>query len=115
MVALSSFLLVFVSRFPDIVIRAIYIGFKRVMLSSFEALFISYLCFWRSLHVLCFLKKVTARLRFNDTRRVIGQRVYGGQSTYIPFKINPCGRFACYFVSFSSFGATILLQQVFDR
>ena len=35
-----------------------------------------------------FLEKGERKIPVQYTRRVVGQRVYGGQSTYIPFKIN---------------------------
>jgi preprotein translocase subunit SecY len=38
-----------------------------------------------------FLEKGERKIPVQYTRRVIGQRMYGGQSTYIPFKINTAG------------------------
>ena len=38
-----------------------------------------------------FLEKGSRKIPIQYTRRIIGQRVYGGQSTYIPFKINTAG------------------------
>ncbi|HRN77699.1 MAG TPA: preprotein translocase subunit SecY [Candidatus Dependentiae bacterium] len=38
-----------------------------------------------------FLEKGERKIPVQYTRRVVGQRVYGGQSTYIPFKINTAG------------------------
>lgn len=38
-----------------------------------------------------FLEKGERKIPVQYTRRVVGQRVYGGQSTYIPFKINVPG------------------------
>jgi preprotein translocase subunit SecY len=38
-----------------------------------------------------FLEKGERKVPVQYARRVIGQRVYGGQNTYIPFKINPVG------------------------
>ncbi len=35
-----------------------------------------------------FLEKGERKIPVQYTRRIVGQRVYGGQSTYIPFKIN---------------------------
>ena len=43
------------------------------------------------LHVLYFLEKGERKIPVQYTRRIVGQRVYGGQSTYIPFKINMPG------------------------
>lgn len=38
-----------------------------------------------------FLEKGQRKIPVQYTRRVVGQRVYGGQSSYIPFKINTVG------------------------
>ncbi len=38
-----------------------------------------------------FLEKGNRKIPVQYARRIIGQRVYGGQSTYIPFKINTAG------------------------
>lgn len=38
-----------------------------------------------------FLEKGIRKIPVQYARRIIGHRVYGGQSTYIPFKINPSG------------------------
>ncbi len=38
-----------------------------------------------------FLEKGERKIPVQYTRRVVGQRMYGGQSTYIPFKINSAG------------------------
>ena len=38
-----------------------------------------------------FLEKGSRKIPVQYTRRIVGQRVYGGQSTYIPFKINTAG------------------------
>jgi preprotein translocase subunit SecY len=38
-----------------------------------------------------FLEKGDRKIPIQYARRVVGNRVYGGQSTYIPFKVNPVG------------------------
>jgi len=38
-----------------------------------------------------FLEKGERKIPVQYARRIVGQRVYGGQSTYIPFKINTAG------------------------
>ena len=38
-----------------------------------------------------YLERGERKIPVQYTRRVVGQRVYGGQSTYIPFKINTAG------------------------
>jgi len=38
-----------------------------------------------------FLEKSERKIPVQYSRRIVGQRMYGGQSTYIPFKINSAG------------------------
>ena len=38
-----------------------------------------------------FLEKGSRKIPVQYTRRIVGQRMYGGQSSYIPFKINTAG------------------------
>jgi preprotein translocase subunit SecY len=78
-----------VSRFPDYVIKTIHwvqIG----NMSSIAAIFIL-LVFIALAACVVFLEKGDRKIPIQYTRRIIGQRVYGGQSTYIPLKINPAG------------------------
>ncbi len=78
-----------VSRFPDYVLKTIHwvqIG----NMSSIVAIFIL-LMFIGLAACVVFLEKGDRKIPVQYTRRIIGQRVYGGQSTYIPFKINPAG------------------------
>jgi len=46
-----------------------------------------------------FLEKGERKIPVQYARRVVGQRVYGGQSTYIPFKINTAGIMPVIFAS----------------
>jgi len=46
-----------------------------------------------------FLEKGDRKIPIQYARRIIGQRVYGGQSTYIPFKINTAGVMPVIFAS----------------
>lgn len=46
-----------------------------------------------------FLEKGVRKIPVQYTRRIIGHRVYGGQSTYIPFKINTAGVMPVIFAS----------------
>ena len=46
-----------------------------------------------------FLEKGVRKIPVQYSRRIIGHRVYGGQSTYIPFKINPAGVMPVIFAS----------------
>lgn len=64
---------------------------------------------WQSLLILAifiaitgcivFLEKGERKIPVQYARRVVGQRVYGGQSTYIPFKINTAGVMPVIFAS----------------
>jgi preprotein translocase subunit SecY len=45
------------------------------------------------------LEKGERKIPVQYARRIIGQRVYGGQSTYIPFKINTAGVMPVIFAS----------------
>lgn len=78
-----------VSRFPHYVFRTIYsvsIGNTSIIVALLIlALFIALAGF------IVFLEKGDRKVPIQYTRRIIGQRVYGGQSTYIPFKINSAG------------------------
>lgn len=49
--------------------------------------------------LIIFLEKGERKIPVQYARRIIGQRVYGGQNTYIPFKINPVGVMPAIFAS----------------
>ncbi len=49
--------------------------------------------------LIVFLEKGERKIPVQYARRIIGQRVYGGQSTYIPFKINTAGVMPVIFAS----------------
>ena len=46
-----------------------------------------------------FMEKGERRVPVQYSRRVVGRKVYGGQSTYIPFRINPAGIMPVIFAS----------------
>ena len=46
-----------------------------------------------------YLEKGERKIPVQYARRIIGQRVYGGQSTFIPFKINTAGVMPVIFAS----------------
>jgi preprotein translocase subunit SecY len=78
-----------VARFPDYVLKTIHwvqIG----NMSSLVAILVLVMFVGLAACVV-FLEKGDRKIPVQYTRRVIGQRVYGGQSTYIPLKINPAG------------------------
>lgn len=78
-----------VAHFPTYVLQTVTV----VQAGSLEI--------WQSLFILAifialtgcvvFLEKGERKIPVQYARRVIGNRVYGGQSTYIPFKINTAG------------------------
>ncbi len=75
-----------VARFPDYVIKtmhAVQTGQLDVVI-AFLILFI----FIAITGCIIFLEKGERKIPVQYARRIIGNRVYGGQSTYIPFKIN---------------------------
>jgi preprotein translocase subunit SecY len=78
-----------VSRFPVYVARTIE-SVRIGNMSSVTAVGILVL-FIALAACIVFLEKGDRKIPIQYARRVIGQRVYGGQSTYIPFKINTAG------------------------
>lgn len=99
-----------VSRFPDFVLRAIHMV-QTGNASSFEAVFILFV-FVALAACIVFLEKGDRKIAIQYTRRVIGQRVYGGQSTYIPFKINPSGVLPAI-LSYSVLSVPIFIATMF--
>lgn len=78
-----------VSRFPTDVLSTIY-QVQQGLVSGFVSLAV-FLFFILIAACIVFLEKGERKIPVQYTRRVVGQRVYGGQSTYIPFKINVPG------------------------
>lgn len=86
-----------VARFPDYVLRTIY-AVQTGSIHLLVALFI--LAFFVMITgCIVFLEKGDRKIPVQYARRVIGRRVYGGQSTYIPFKINTSGVMPVIFAS----------------
>lgn len=86
-----------VSRFPQYVLQtkaAIDAG----ALPIWQALVI-FLIFVGVTACIVFLEKGERKIPVQYARRIVGQRVYGGQSTYIPFKINTAGVMPVIFAS----------------
>ncbi len=86
-----------VSSFPDHVLKTVY-QVREGYLSSGIALFILAI-FIAITACIVFLEKGSRKIPVQYTRRIIGQRVYGGQSSYIPFKINTAGVMPAIFAS----------------
>ncbi len=73
-----------VSRFPEVIAKLI--GGTHILMALFVlALFVLIS------GLIVFLEKGDRKIPVQYARRIIGQKVYGGQSTYIPFKINTAG------------------------
>lgn len=75
-------------------IKAVYIGNMSVVMAL-----IVWAIFLVVAGLIVFLEKGERKIPVQYARRVIGQRVYGGQNTYIPFKINPVGVMPAIFAS----------------
>ena len=78
-----------VARMPNDVIRII--GSIQENIMNWELGVIIAAIFMAITACIVFLEKGERKIPVQYTRRIVGQRVYGGQSTYIPFKINTAG------------------------
>jgi len=78
-----------VARFPNDFLRS-YVAVQSGQYGLFTALF--YVVVYIAIAAcIVFLEKGDRKIPVQYARRVVGNRVYGGQSTYIPFKINSAG------------------------
>jgi preprotein translocase subunit SecY len=86
-----------VARFPDYVIKTIH----AVQTSRLDAIvgILIWIAFILITACIVFLEKGDRKIPVQYARRVIGQRVYGGQNTYIPFKINSASVMPVIFAS----------------
>jgi preprotein translocase subunit SecY len=78
-----------VSRLPDDVIKTIG-AVQQGMIDPLVALII-FLVIVGITACIVFLEKGQRKIAVQYARRIVGQRMYGGQSSYIPFKINSAG------------------------
>ena len=78
-----------VARLPEDAIRSIS-QVQQGLMNGYVAIILT-LLFIAIAACIVFLEKGERKIPVQYTRRVVGQRVYGGQSTYIPFKINVPG------------------------
>lgn len=78
-----------VSHFPDYFLRT-YHQVQEGNMSILSA-FLILAIFLLITACIVFLEKGVRKIPVQYARRIIGNRIYGGQSTYIPFKINPSG------------------------
>ena len=75
-----------VAKFPDYVIKTIH-AVQTAKLDTIVAFFILFF-FIAVTACIIFLEKGERKIPVQYARRIVGNRVFGGQSTYIPFKIN---------------------------
>lgn len=78
-----------VARLPDNAARTLYL----IQQGNLDAIIgtLVWLIFIGLTACVIFLEKGERKIPVQYARRVIGNRIYGGQSTYIPFKINNAG------------------------
>lgn len=78
-----------VARLPEDAIKTVY-QVQQGLMNGYVSLALV-LLFIAIAACIVFLEKGERKIPVQYTRRVVGQRVFGGQSTYIPFKINVPG------------------------
>ena len=78
-----------VARLPEDALKSIY-QVQQGLMNGYLAIAMT-LLFIAIAACIVFLEKGERKIPVQYTRRIVGQRVYGGQSTYIPFKINVPG------------------------
>ncbi len=78
-----------VSRFPQDVLATLQAVTDKIM-DPIVALIIFSIVIMMAACIV-FLEKGNRKIPVQYTRRIVGQRMYAGQSTYIPFKINTAG------------------------
>ncbi len=86
-----------IARFPEHIIKT-YTLVEVGTLEVWQAFFLLAV-FIAITACIVFLEKGERKIPVQYARRVVGQRVYGGQSTYIPFKINTAGIMPVIFAS----------------
>jgi preprotein translocase subunit SecY len=85
------------SRYPTYVLKLWYMV-QEGHLHAFLALLVP-VCFVLIAAAIVFLEKGDRRIPVQYTRRIVGNKIFGGQSTYIPFKINSAGVMPVIFAS----------------
>ena len=86
-----------VARFPDYVIKTVH-AVQTGRLDAVVGILI-WLVFVAITACIVFLEKGDRKIPVQYARRVIGQKVYGGQNTFIPFKINSASVMPVIFAS----------------
>ncbi|MEX0849500.1 MAG: preprotein translocase subunit SecY [Candidatus Dependentiae bacterium] len=78
-----------IANFPDYVIRVITLVQQGLM--DWMMALVILAVFIAVTACIVYLEKGERKIPVQYSRRIVGNRVYGGQSTYIPFKINTAG------------------------
>ncbi len=86
-----------VARLPDDALKSFY-QVQQGLMNGYLTIALVFL-FILIAACIVFLEKGERKIPVQYTRRIVGQRVYGGQSTYIPFKINVPGVMPVIFAS----------------
>lgn len=86
-----------VARLPEDTLKTVY-QVQQGLMNGFLA-FALIMVFIAIAACIVFLEKGERKIPVQYTRRVVGNRVFGGQSTYIPFKINVPGVMPVIFAS----------------
>ena len=86
-----------VSRMPDLIARTV----QYVNIGTTDVISVAIIAAFFILIVACivYLEKGERKIPVQYARRIVGNRIYGGQSSYIPFKINPVGVMPVIFAS----------------
>jgi preprotein translocase subunit SecY len=101
------------ARLPDNILRTIqyvHMGTTSIFAVAFVLIF-----FVVIVACIIFLEKGERKIPVQYSRRVIGNRVYGGQNSYIPFKINPVGVMPVIFASAAMTFPMIITQFLAQR
>lgn len=103
-----------VARFPDYVVKTLQWVSVGNMHWFWALILLAF--FLGLLACIVFLEKGDRKVPVQYARRIIGNRVFGGQSTYIPFKVNVAGVMPVIFAStvLNAFAFMISLLQQYD-
>lgn len=86
-----------ISSFPNYAVQT----YNYIMQGAVDSITMAAILAFFVLVIACivYLEKGDRKIPIQYARRVVGNRVYGGQSTYIPFKVNPVGVMPVIFAS----------------
>ncbi len=97
-----------VSHFPSYVTRSyMYLVERRIDPIALAVLLAIFLLI---IACIVYLEKGERKIPVQYARRVVGNRVYGGQSSYIPFKINPVGVMPVIYAN-AAFSIPVMLSK----